>query len=118
MNKLDDILPSAWRKHRPDALDLVPTIIDREPNLTEVGTKIADKDQCASRLVPTVPMVPTISEGIQERAGPPEWWEPSEVRYAAWRELASELEKRFEINQEAAELEATRQLGYGFFDWD
>lgn len=58
MTRLEDTLADLWRKHRPEAADVVPTKNDREPDFAKVGTKKASRIRRLWRRFPVFPVFP------------------------------------------------------------
>lgn len=105
---LEATLADLWRRHRPEAADVVPTKIDREPDFAKVGTKKADLDQSAAFVVPGVPSVPTTFEDHRARA-----FAGGEVSgWAEWQERAAILEYCGGFSRLEAEARASSELGY------
>lgn len=106
--RLEHTLADLWRKHRPEAAGVVPTIIDREPEFREVGTRKGEPDHAVKAVVPGVPGVPTTLEDhrVCAAAG------GEGYRWAAWQERAAILEYCGGFNRLEAEARATSELGY------
>lgn len=105
---LENALAALWRQHRPEAGEVVPIAVEREPEQAQAGTEKASEDQKLVESVPAVPTVPSISEQPQ----PLTRAERREAEAMEWQERAAVLEFSGGLSREEAEEQAAAELNY------